>query len=704
MRRLFFLILWSVQSIVACIAQQGVNFEHLSFDEALAKARAEKKMVFVDCYTKWCGPCKMMTDKVFPQEKAGDFFNSRFVCLKLDMEQGEGIELREKWQVKAYPSFFIIRPDGKILHNFVGGFDLDELIRQVNVGLNEKTSLQYLNERYEKGKMDKREMAGYIKVLSDIYEKEKATKVSKELMAKLTDKEKMQADFWEVFSSGASKVGAADFEFLQTHLAVFEKNVGKDKVNAHLYEVYSRALFPYLCGRSKLDPEFLKEVRSQIANLEMARKETLQLKGELAQATFDRDVEQIITCVGKFPLEISGMELFTIMAPLVLMRDTATKAELIRMIELGDKWIAGVKNSQTKNDLDRIFTSFRSLAHEGIYFEDLTFNAALAKARAEKKMVFVDCYTSWCSPCKYMVEKIFPQEKVGDFMNKRFISVKYDMDKGEGPDLAKKLEISAFPTFVLLKADGTIWHKTTGGGGDTDEFIERIKKGLDSTWATGVLEAKYRDGVRDKELLASYLVYQMDQHSPKTEKVAEELWALLSDEDKVSETYYFLYTTKELGTMNTVTEKYLLDHRDRFYATIGQDKIDTHLSLKYRQKLKRIFAGVDTKATVKDLEQMKKEVVEMKLSNERPLLTNIEIARTLLSGQPEQLLRICERSVIDMPAKDFFYSQLVDRVQEKLTSSQKNRWVSIGEQLLKRDDNENYKAEIRNAIQILKKH
>ena len=69
---------------VMAFAQTGVDFQHLTFDEALAKAKAEKKLVFVDCYTTWCGPCKMMTTKIFPMKEAGEFFNPRFVPINSD--------------------------------------------------------------------------------------------------------------------------------------------------------------------------------------------------------------------------------------------------------------------------------------------------------------------------------------------------------------------------------------------------------------------------------------------------------------------------------------------------------------------------------------------------------------------------------------------------------------------------------------------
>ena len=72
---------------------QGVDFKQITLKEALEQAKAQGKMVFMDCYTTWCGPCKMMTEEVFPQKEAGDFFNAHFVNVKFDMEKGEGKEL-----------------------------------------------------------------------------------------------------------------------------------------------------------------------------------------------------------------------------------------------------------------------------------------------------------------------------------------------------------------------------------------------------------------------------------------------------------------------------------------------------------------------------------------------------------------------------------------------------------------------------------
>ena len=68
-------------------AHAQTNFRSISFDEALKVAKQENKLVFIDFYTDWCGPCKKMAKEVFPQKMVGDFMNAKFVNLKLNAEK-----------------------------------------------------------------------------------------------------------------------------------------------------------------------------------------------------------------------------------------------------------------------------------------------------------------------------------------------------------------------------------------------------------------------------------------------------------------------------------------------------------------------------------------------------------------------------------------------------------------------------------------
>lgn len=55
-------------------------------------------MVMIDCYTSWCGPCKMMAAKEFPKKEMGDYLNPKSVCMKMDMEKGEGPDVSKRYK------------------------------------------------------------------------------------------------------------------------------------------------------------------------------------------------------------------------------------------------------------------------------------------------------------------------------------------------------------------------------------------------------------------------------------------------------------------------------------------------------------------------------------------------------------------------------------------------------------------------------
>lgn len=129
---------------------------------------------------------------------------------------------------------------------------------------------------------------------------------------------------------------------------------------------------------------------------------------------------------------------------------------------------------------------FRKKAQaQGIEFEHSAWREVLKKAQAEKKMIFLDCYTEWCKPCKQMVKEVFPKEKVGEFFNRHFISVAMDMEKGEGPRLLKIYALTGYPTFFFLNDEGDIVYKCEGFQNE-NQLLEHAEKALASTEVTKV--------------------------------------------------------------------------------------------------------------------------------------------------------------------------------------------------------------------------
>jgi thioredoxin 1 len=109
---------------------KGIEFYEGNFEGALAKAKAEKKIIFMDAYASWCGPCKKMAANVFTDEKAGTYFNANFINVKMDMEKGEGPEIAKKYPVQYYPTLFFIDAKGNVVKKIVGYHDVDQLIKE----------------------------------------------------------------------------------------------------------------------------------------------------------------------------------------------------------------------------------------------------------------------------------------------------------------------------------------------------------------------------------------------------------------------------------------------------------------------------------------------------------------------------------------------------------------------------------------------
>jgi len=106
----------------------GVEFTQGKWELILAKAKKERKLIFLDAYASWCGPCKRMKHQTFQDKKVAEYFNANFINVAIDMEKGEGIMLSEKYAIDSYPTLLFIKPDGSILRKTVGFHTPEELI------------------------------------------------------------------------------------------------------------------------------------------------------------------------------------------------------------------------------------------------------------------------------------------------------------------------------------------------------------------------------------------------------------------------------------------------------------------------------------------------------------------------------------------------------------------------------------------------
>lgn len=105
---------------------------------ALTAAKIEGKMVFLDFYTIWCLPCKIMDESVFPNEELGRFMNERFVSLKINAEKENGSNLAFIYGVSIFPTLVFLNAEGKVVLKYEGSTNTDGLLNLAKQALSGK--------------------------------------------------------------------------------------------------------------------------------------------------------------------------------------------------------------------------------------------------------------------------------------------------------------------------------------------------------------------------------------------------------------------------------------------------------------------------------------------------------------------------------------------------------------------------------------
>ena len=144
-----FVLFFSTLLIGLAAQNKEIVFETGNFASILEKAKKENKYVFIDAYTEWCGPCKMMARETFKTDTIANYFNKNFINYKMDMEKGEGIDFSKKYEVNCYPNLLLLDGSGKPVHRGAGYLKAKEFLVFGQDGLSDdknfysqKTNLQ----------------------------------------------------------------------------------------------------------------------------------------------------------------------------------------------------------------------------------------------------------------------------------------------------------------------------------------------------------------------------------------------------------------------------------------------------------------------------------------------------------------------------------------------------------------------------------
>ena len=186
--------------------------------------------------------------------------------------------------------------------------------------------------------------------------------------------------------------------------------------------------------------------------------------------------------------------------------------------------------------------------------------------------------------------------------------MKLDMEKEEGEAVRQKLWRRFLSHVFLIRPDSTLQHKITGAY-RADEFLRLVKEGMEDTETLGSLEEKYRAGERDKAFLYRYLrTLHASNEWSKVPVVTDELLKMATDEEKVSEDYWFIFGDSQLSPADSKAFEYLKGQRERFHATIGRERVDRRLAEDFCYEILDIMGGETEPVETKRFKAIEKEI------------------------------------------------------------------------------------------------
>ncbi|MEM6830556.1 MAG: DUF255 domain-containing protein, partial [Bacteroidota bacterium] len=201
MKKISFCI--SLLSTLTSVAQ--VDFQTIDFKEAMSMAKKQDKPVFLYAYSNWCEPCEAMDDYTLADLEVANYYNNRFVNIRLDMEAYPGAEIAEAYDVTIYPGMLFLDSEGNVIHRGCGSMDSGEFL-ELGKKTFEQENFSSFQDKYHKGDRDAAFLLRFLEVMEDACLD--AEGLAQKVMSEIADKDLLlESSFslienhqWDIFS------------------------------------------------------------------------------------------------------------------------------------------------------------------------------------------------------------------------------------------------------------------------------------------------------------------------------------------------------------------------------------------------------------------------------------------------------------------------------------------------------------------------
>lgn len=266
---LFFLLIICAFAPKVSAQDPGVRFEKgVEWKQVVKKAKKAKRLIFLDCYTSWCGPCKMLANNVFPNDTVGAFFNKHFINAKYDMEKDRsGVMLKKKYKITAFPTLLFIDPKTEeVVHKVVGACDVKLMVEEGEQAMNTQENLKGLRERFAAGERDVDFLKGYLFTAMYARESEDQARAMQAFLDVLPIKDWADERNWHIVSNASLNPLSIPVKHVMDSLDYAYQVVGKEKIDEFLKWTFYNSAYEIARWTPESGHPFNEEANDSLVN------------------------------------------------------------------------------------------------------------------------------------------------------------------------------------------------------------------------------------------------------------------------------------------------------------------------------------------------------------------------------------------------------------------------------------------------------
>jgi thiol-disulfide isomerase/thioredoxin len=248
-------VILQLLSITSFSQNSSITFIEKPWVQILFQAQSQNKMIFLDAYTSWCGPCKWMAANMFTNDTIAEYYNKTFICAHFDMEKGEGVQLAQQYQVRAYPTLLFINPSGEMVHMRVGAPQkMQDYLEMGKIALTPGEGFNSYMKKFQEGNRDPKFMMKYLDRLQGAYMP--INEPLKQYFSSQKESDLTNRANWDMIYLYVTDMDSPEFTYLLRHQKEFEKLYTKDSVNSKISGVYLQSLANLCRSRSFTDESY----------------------------------------------------------------------------------------------------------------------------------------------------------------------------------------------------------------------------------------------------------------------------------------------------------------------------------------------------------------------------------------------------------------------------------------------------------------